>query len=171
MSWYLEQLSQAPSSLVIHGNFLSQADHEYLAGKRDRMTLVFCPRTYDRFNPGRYPLSGALGAGVRLAIATDSRATNPDLRLWDDARFVANHYSEASPESVLRMITLAPAEALQLEDRFGSIAAGKLAKLTVLDLASEGPLSNPFESLFRSRAELFPLPQFLKTRFAKSELE
>ena len=62
----------------------------------------------------RYPLAEMLAAGVRVAVGTDSRASNPDLSLLEELRHIARHHPTVPPDEVLRMGTLAGAEALGL---------------------------------------------------------
>jgi len=131
---YLELLASAHRALVIHGTFLNDSDWQLLASRRDRMSVVYCPRTHAYFRHGRYPLAEMLAAGVRVAIGTDSLATSPDLSLLAELRHIAREHRSVPPEEVLNLGTLAGAKALGLADRLGSIAKGKEASLVVADL-------------------------------------
>src|SRR6185295_17366822 len=86
---YLRMLAEAPSSLIIHGNYLDQEELEFIGAHRSRMSLVYCPRTHAYFFHSAYPLGQALSAGVRVALGTDSRASNPDLSLLGEMRHIA----------------------------------------------------------------------------------
>ena len=138
---YLELLAQSPRALVIHGNYLTEAEIDYAAQQQDRMSVVYCPRTHAYFGHPPYPLTRMLAAGVRVAIGTDSRASNPDLRLLDELRLIAKNFDSVSPEQILKLGTLNGAEALGLEREVGSIATGKLANLTAVrcDPAESSP--------------------------------
>jgi cytosine/adenosine deaminase-related metal-dependent hydrolase len=131
---YLEMLAGAHQALVIHGNFLADDDWNFLAARRDRMSVVYCPRTNSYFRHGRYPLPEMLAAGVRVAVGTDSLASNPDLSLLAELRHIAQAHPAVSPETILRLGTLHGAEALGLAERLGSIAPGKEASLIVAKL-------------------------------------
>ena len=137
---YLELLTAAPKSLVVHGNFLAHDELEFLAARRDSMSLVYCPRTHYYFHGGEHPLRAALATGVRVAVGTDSRASNPDLSVWEELRFVRQRYPELSDDAVLRMGTLDAAAALGIERDFGSITVGKRAALVVAEGNSDQPL-------------------------------
>jgi aminodeoxyfutalosine deaminase len=126
---YLQLLATAPRALVIHGNHLDRDEHAFLATHSDRMSLVYCPRTHAYFDHPPYPLAQLLNASVCVALGTDSRASNPDLSLLAEIRDVAQRHPEVRPESVLRMGTLAGAQALGREQACGSITPGKLANL------------------------------------------
>jgi cytosine/adenosine deaminase-related metal-dependent hydrolase len=130
---YLEMLDQACRSLVIHGNYLVRSDWEYLARRAATMAVVYCPRTHDFFQHARYPLNPMLRAGVRVVVGTDSRASNPDLNLLEDLRFVASS-SGVHPEVVLHMGTDWAAAALDCEKDAGTLMPGGPADLAVVGL-------------------------------------
>ncbi len=130
---YLQILAQAPRALVVHGNFLSQNEIHFVAARRDRMSIVYCPRTHAYFGHDEYPLQRMLDAGVTVSIGTDSRASNPDLSLLGELRYLARTYKDVSPEVILLLGTLNGAEALGIAGSVGSLAPGKLANLTAIE--------------------------------------
>jgi cytosine/adenosine deaminase-related metal-dependent hydrolase len=109
---YLEWLGEAHRALVIHGNFLQPEDWQFLAGRRERMTVVHCPRTHAFFGRGKFPLREMLDAGVRVAVGTDSRASNPDLSLWAELQHLFHNHPNVSGEEILELGTMHGAEAL-----------------------------------------------------------
>jgi cytosine/adenosine deaminase-related metal-dependent hydrolase len=131
---YLLILAEAPRSLIIHGNYLEDDELDFLATHRDRMSLVYCPRTHAYFAHDPYPLAAAIEHGVRVALGTDSRASNPDLDLFAEMQYVARAHTDVDPQEILRMGTLAGAEALGCDADFGSITPGKLANLVAFPL-------------------------------------
>lgn len=152
---FLQTLATAHRVLVVHGNYLREDEIALVAAHHDRMSLIYCPRTHTYFGHQPYPLSAMLAAGARVAIGTDSRATNPNLSLWEELRHIAAHHPRVSPETILRLGTLSGAEALGLADKFGSITSGKLARLAVVPLTSTS--GDPHELLFTSTASAKPL--------------
>jgi cytosine/adenosine deaminase-related metal-dependent hydrolase len=134
---YLRMLAEAPRSLVIHGNYLDGDERAFLAAHSDRMSLVYCPRTHAYFGHPPYPLAELLSAGVRVALGTDSRASNPDLDLLAEMRFVAQAQAGIDRQVILRMGTLSGAEALGRAEEVGSITPGKLANLVAIPLPPE----------------------------------
>jgi cytosine/adenosine deaminase-related metal-dependent hydrolase len=129
---YLRRLATAPRSLVIHGNYLAADEIEFIAQHRERMSVVFCPRTHAYFGHEPYPLAAMREAGVRVALGTDSRASNPDLSVLKEVRHVANSYAGVPPGDALRMATLEAAEALGLAQDRGSLTAGKRADIVAV---------------------------------------
>ncbi len=94
---YLRMLADAPRALVIHGNYLDDEELAFLGANRERMSLVYCPRTHAYFFHPPYPLGRALAAGVHVALGTDSRASNPDLSLLEEMRFVCAPILQLAP--------------------------------------------------------------------------
>jgi cytosine/adenosine deaminase-related metal-dependent hydrolase len=152
---YLQRLAKAHRVLVIHGNYLNRDEIQFLATHADRMSLVYCPRTHSFFGHEPYPLAEMLAAGVRVAVGTDSRASNPDLRILQELRHVAQMHPQVRPDEVLKLGTLSAAEALGIERDYGSITVGKRASLAVVPLA-DTPLS-PLDSILSSTASSSPL--------------
>jgi cytosine/adenosine deaminase-related metal-dependent hydrolase len=139
---YLRRLVKAPRALVIHGNYLA-ADEIALAGeRRETMSVVYCPRTQAYFGHPTYPLAAMRKAGVRIALGTDSRASNPDLDLLADLRFAAARFLEIDPAVWIQMATLDAARALGVGDAVGSLFPGKRADLAALPCSVDDPLES-----------------------------
>ena len=144
---YLRDMTRAPRALVIHGNYLSDEEAGLLAQHADRMALVYCPRTHAYFAHERYPLEERLAAGITMALGTDSRASNPDLNLWEEMRYVAANYPAIPPARVLELGTLGGAKALDMSTDRGTLEVNKRADLAVIALTQPGD-RDPHEQLF-----------------------
>lgn len=107
----IESLARAKSGLLIHGNQLNLRELDHLAG-RNQLTVVYCPRTHHFFQFDRHPVNEMLKRGIRVALGTDSRASNPDLDLWREVQFLLIHRSDLNPADVIRMSTQHGAQAL-----------------------------------------------------------
>jgi cytosine/adenosine deaminase-related metal-dependent hydrolase len=148
---YLKILAQSARALVIHGTYLDEEEISFLAAHAARMSVVYCPRTHERFKMAPYPLEKLLAAGVPVALGTDSRASNPDLNLFEEMRFVAAHYP-LDPQRLLRMATQDGAKALGLGEHYGSLVPGSAADLTIVRLPQIE--ADPFELLFDPRSHV-----------------
>ena len=130
---YLRAISEAPRALVIHGNYLDDEELNFLAAQRARMSLVYCPRTHDYFRHAPYHnLARLIERGINVCVGTDSRASNPDLALLNELRFVAERATNLPGESILNLGTSNAARALGLELVRGTIHVGAGADLLVL---------------------------------------
>lgn len=145
---YLRILAEAPRALVIHGNYLDSKELAFLAESRDRMALVYCPRTHDYFRHAPYPaLESLLQLGMLVCVATDSRASNPDLSLLNELRFVADRNPALSGEEVLQLGTWNPARALGREQECGRVAVEMPADFCVLQASALNP-TDPYELIW-----------------------
>lgn len=160
--WEPEGLAKSPADVVefchaavplvlAHGNFLDEA-----TALPPSATVVYCPRTHAAFGHPPHPLPELLERGVRVAVGTDSLASNPDLDLLEELRLVHRLYPELAGEDVLRLGTLSGAEALGWADAAGSLTPGKSADVAVVPL-DEGEWE-PHHLLFRSS---FPVARTL----------
>jgi aminodeoxyfutalosine deaminase len=144
---YLEQLARAPRALVIHGNYLDRVELDFLADRAATMAVVYCPRTHHFFGHSPYPLARMLAMNISMGLGTDSRASNPDLSLFEEMRFVSDHHREVKPSKILELGTIAGARALGLDAQMGTLEPGKLANLTVIQL-DDRVVTDAHESLF-----------------------
>ena len=132
---YLQLLSCAHRSLIIHGNYLDEEEIQYIGDNRRHMSVVYCPRTHAYFGHSRYPLSQMLDAGVNVALGTDSRASNPDLDLLSEMRYLVHEFPDLSSHAILRMGTINGALALGLDNVLGTLTPGKKASFIAVRLA------------------------------------
>src|SRR5207247_3350094 len=102
--------------LFIHGNYLDPR----LAFPRGA-SIIYCPRTHAYFGHPPHPYRQLLARGVRVALGTDSLASNPDLDVLAEARFLHHLHPDTPGAQLLHMATLAGAEALGWSDEVGSL--------------------------------------------------
>jgi cytosine/adenosine deaminase-related metal-dependent hydrolase len=134
---HLEVLALAPRCLVIHGNFLTSEDIDFIA-RNPHMTVVYCPRTHHWFGHRQYPLEQLLRSGVRVALGTDSRASNPDLDIWKEFQLVLEQFPEIPVESVLAMATRNGYEALGLQPEIQGFTEGAEFSAVAIEFQTDG---------------------------------
>jgi aminodeoxyfutalosine deaminase len=113
----------AHRALVVHGNYLGSEEIGYLAERAERMATVYCPRTHAFFNHPPHPVAELLSRGAAVALGTDSRASNPDLSIWNEVRWLLEQRPDLDVHKVLAMATLHGADAL-MRPGLGRIAPG-----------------------------------------------
>ena len=149
----LKTLSQAPQSLVIHGNYLTDDEIAFIASTSDSMSVVFCPRTHQYFGHADYPLRQLLGAGVQVAVGTDSRASNPDLNLFSELQNIHQRFPGLNPEQIIKLGTINGATALGVEQQLGTLTPGKQAAITVVRVPNAAPpTQSPYSWLLSETA-------------------
>jgi cytosine/adenosine deaminase-related metal-dependent hydrolase len=149
----LELTREAKPVLYVHCNYLPPD-----APISPHGTVVYCPRTHAAFGHPPHPFRDFLARGVRIALGTDSLASNPDLSVLNEMRFVHARYPELPGATLLRMGTLAGAEALGWADETGSLTPGKSADFAVVplpDAEADDPHRLLFESDFAVRETWF----------------
>lgn len=133
---WIRLLSQAPRGLVVHGNYLNDGELDEIA-RFTQLTLVYCPRTHAYFGHPPHPFQRLLDRGGRVALGTDSLGSNPDLSLWNEAIFVSRGNPDLSSDTILKMVTHWPAEALGIADVAGSLAVGREANFLAVAVTEE----------------------------------
>jgi cytosine/adenosine deaminase-related metal-dependent hydrolase len=123
--------SLAPA-LFIHANYLAPSTRMPRTS-----SIVFCPRTHAAFGHAPHPFREFLARGIRVALGTDSLASNPDLNVLAEARILHRHYPDVPGAMLLRMATLSGAEALGRHEETGSLTPGKSADLVVVPLPNK----------------------------------
>ena len=115
--WHPEGLSDSPASilaalkpsptrlvLLAHGNYLDlQTPH------LDAATVVYCPRTHAAFGHPPHPFRAMRARGVRVVLGTDSLASNPDLDVLAEVRFLHERHPDIPVIQLLQMATNAEA--------------------------------------------------------------
>jgi 5-methylthioadenosine/S-adenosylhomocysteine deaminase len=139
---YLDSLGVLDRAVAVH---LTQSGAEDLAPLAARAAgAVLCPRSNAYLRNGAPPVWRLREAGVRLALGTDSLASNHDLDLWEEARALHRLEQRLSAEDLVRMLTLGGAEVLGLAPQFGTLDPGSQADFA----AYRAPASaNPYANL------------------------
>lgn len=130
---WISRLARAPRGIVVHGTHLPDDETALarLARHRDRLAVVVCPRTTRALSGVLPPVAAFRAAGIRVAIGTDGRGSNPDLSVLAECRTLVDA-GLARPAEALAMATRDAAWALLLERTSGRIAIGRPADLVVL---------------------------------------
>jgi cytosine/adenosine deaminase-related metal-dependent hydrolase len=143
---YLEPLAGLDRGLIVHGNYLSDVDIAFLA-KHPQLSVVYCPRTHAYFGHANHPWPKLVEAGVRVGLGTDSRASNPDLSLWAEVKFLRRKHPDVPPSQWLQWATRDGAVALYGQDtKLGGLAIGDAACFSVVPLVNPGT-HDPYAAL------------------------
>jgi len=113
--------------LAVHGVQMSDADLARLAARG--VTLVTCPRSNAHTGAGTPPIARFYASGVRVAVGTDSLASTADLNLFSELAAMRKLAPSVPASQLLESATKHGADALGFEADFGTIEAGKRARL------------------------------------------
>jgi cytosine/adenosine deaminase-related metal-dependent hydrolase len=135
---YLEMLEGRRRVLVVHGNYLTDEELVYLSEFQHPdwsvMSVVYCPRTHAYFGHEEHRFREMLNMGINVCLGTDSRASNPDLSVYEEVKFLKRRYPDMDSRELIGMATWRGALALGLEKKLGTIEVGKQAKFAVVEL-------------------------------------
>jgi 5-methylthioadenosine/S-adenosylhomocysteine deaminase len=146
-----------PRLLAVHMTQLTDAEIETLA--HTSAHVMHCAESNLKLASGFCPVHKLIKAGVNVAIGTDGAASNNDLDMLGEmrtaallAKGVSSDATAVPAATALRMATLNGARALGLDGRIGSIATGKAADLTAIDLSSiaSQPIYDPISQIVYS---------------------
>ena len=139
-----------PGLIAVHAVHLNADELALLA--RHGCHVAHCPSSNLKLGSGIAPVAAMIEAGINVGLGTDGAASNNRLDLFAEMRLAAllakgaGHDATAVPAwQALEMATINGARALALDDRTGSISAGKYADLTAVDLSaiSTAPCYDP----------------------------
>ena len=146
--------------LLAHCVTVSDADIDLIAKSGSR--IAHCPKSNAKFGHGYAPFEKFVQAGIAVGLGSDSVASNNICDLLEEARFaafVARNHDERTrfitARDVLEAATLGGAKALGLDDKIGTLEAGKQADIAVVSLSglAQSPLNDVESALvFSSNA-------------------
>ncbi|GAA5507240.1 aminodeoxyfutalosine deaminase [Novipirellula caenicola] len=144
--WLIDLLAKVPHGLLVHGNDFQPSEIEQIA-KHPSLSVVYCPRTHHFFRYKPHPVGEMLARGIRVALGTDSRASNPDLNLWREVQFLLKHRPDIDPEKVLGMGTINGANAMG-RSKQGRLQPGSLPQFNLIPTTA-----NTLQGVYRDMAE------------------
>ena len=147
----------SPRLLCVHATQLTDDEIAMLA--ETGASVVHCPESNLKLASGFCPAGKLVKAGVNTALGTDGAASNNDLDMFSEMRTAAllakAVMGDASAMPVLQALqiaTLNGARALGMEDKIGSLTAGKFADIVAVDMRAINaiPVYNPLSHLVYS---------------------
>ena len=143
-----------PALIAVHAVHMTSAEIALLA--LHGCHVAHCPTSNLKLASGIAPVRAMLEAGINVGLGTDGAASNNRLDMFAEMRLAALLAKGSSGDATalpawqaLEMATINGARALALDDRLGSITAGKFADLTAVNLAQIdiGPCYDPLSQL------------------------
>lgn len=143
-----------PGLIGVHAVHLDEPEIALLA--ENNCTVAHCPTSNMKLASGVAPIAQLSKQGVRIGLGTDGAASNNRLDLFSEmrhagllAKVTSGDAAALNAHELLRMATLNGAAAVGLEDRIGSIEAGKAADLCAirLDTLETSPCFDPASHL------------------------
>lgn len=143
-----------PGLIGVHAVHLDEPEIALLA--ENNCAVAHCPTSNMKLASGTAPIAQLSRQGVRIGLGTDGAASNNRLDLFQEMRHAGLLAKVSSGDAavlnaheLLRMATLGGASAVGLDDRIGSIQAGKAADVCAirLDALETSPCFDPASHL------------------------
>jgi len=126
-------------TVAVHCNWVDEEEIKILADSGTKVSHN--PESSMKLAAGIAPIPQMMRAGITVGLGTDGCASNNDLDLFMEMDTTAKIHKVTSmnptvmdAKTVSKMATLDGAKVLGLEDRIGSIEAGKRADIIILDM-------------------------------------
>ncbi len=152
---YLEEwgVFDGGNILAVHCVQVDESDIDIL--KRHGVSIAHCPRCNAKLGMGIAPLSNFLVRDISVGIGTDSPASNNTMDVFDEMRIgllVQRGITKSvdfTAEDFVYMATLGGARAINMQDKIGSLEAGKEADVIVVDMSHSHqiPTGDPYSAL------------------------
>lgn len=127
---YLKLLLESYRVLIAHGNYLSVSQIDQMVPYRDRVAVVYCPRTHSHFRHQEHPAKILADWGIGLFLGTDSKYSNPDLSLFEEWKTACKKFPDLGARYWMAQCTICPAKFLGIDQQLGSIREGTESLLT-----------------------------------------
>lgn len=152
---YLERIGFLNNrTIAAHVVFANPNEIETL--KNRGVGVAHNPQSNMKLASGVAPVPQMLNANLRLGLGTDGAASNNDLNLWEEMDAAAKLHKVfsgdprvVSAEQAFMMATVGGARALHLENKIGSLEAGKRADIVIVDFDNlhQTPMYNVYSHL------------------------
>ena len=127
-------------TVLAHCVHTSENERKMLKEKDTR--IAHCPSANMKLGSGIAPIPQYLKEGISVTLGADGAPCNNNLSIFNEMRLASliqkpiHGAKVMDAKTIFRMATIGGAKALHLQDEVGSIEAGKIAYLVLLDLDS-----------------------------------
>ncbi len=135
---YAKNLSILDDNLLaVHLLYGNEDDFKVL--KNFNVKTCVCPRSNRNLHNKLPDLNKILEYNLSPALGTDSLASTDSLNIFDEMKFIADNYKNIPEHKIFEMATISGAKNLKIQNLFGSLEQGKIAKLLCIDICPTSP--------------------------------
>jgi len=118
-------LKNAEKILLVHNTFSDNSSISYVLKHFTCPYFVICPNSNLFIENALPPLNLLIARKAKICIGTDSLASNYSLSVFDEMKTILRYFPEIELKTMLEWATINGAEALNIQQKFGSFEAGK----------------------------------------------
>src|SRR5664280_714083 len=128
----LNEMTQSGNLILVHNTFADKTTIRLIKGRKN-LFWCLCPNSNIYIENIIAPLNLLIEEGCEIVIGTDSLASNTTLSILEELKTLQSDFPELVIGDMVRWATMNGAKALQEEEQFGSIEAGKKPGLLLLE--------------------------------------
>ncbi len=123
--------------LAVHLLYCKDKDFKVL--EHFNVNTCICPRSNLNLHNKLPDINKMLGYNLNPALGTDSLASTDSLSIFDEMKFILDNYKDIPEHKIFEMATINGAKSLKIENLFGTLAQGKIAKFLSIDICPTRP--------------------------------
>ena len=129
----LQVLKANTRLLLVHNTYTTAADIEVVNQVTTQAVWVLCPNSNLHITSSLPPADVLYKKDVKVALGTDSLASNMQLSVLEEIKTLSQHFPEIPLEVLLKWATSGGAAALNKAADFGTIAPGRKPGLVLIE--------------------------------------
>ena len=126
---FYEQISKV---LLVHNTFTDTEDLELISHLKNTIFFVLCPNANLYIEDCLPNIEQLRNTGHRIALGTDSLASNTKLSILEEMKTIQQHFPQISLQELIDWATINGATALGFDDQLGSLKKGKTPGLNLI---------------------------------------
>ena len=148
IGWCATRQSLPPFAILAHGNEVRESDMVYL--KEKQASIVHCPMAHRWFGRSPFPYAQYRAADIPVCLGTDSPGGSSNARfdLREEACDFLHNQPNVDYHEAWKMLTTAPAHALQMHSKLGRLTPGGWADWVAWRLPTD---QDPVEAVLLDR--------------------
>lgn len=127
------EMNNAKNILLVHNTFTKEEDVLFIKKQSSGSYFCICINANLYIENEVPPVNMFLKNNCKIVLGTDSLASNHSLNLLDEIKSIGKHFPEISLQQLLQFATINGANALQMNNRFGSFEKGKQPGILLID--------------------------------------
>jgi cytosine/adenosine deaminase-related metal-dependent hydrolase len=129
----LKNIDAKTKILLIHNIFTSEEDYDFAVSAMQNITWTICPKSNLYIENRLPPIEMLRKKNAKIAIGTDSLSSNTNLSLVDELITIGEKFENIPLNELLTWATLNGAQALGIDNNFGSLEKSKKPSMVLID--------------------------------------
>jgi len=139
----LEKITNGHSLILVHNVNTTRQDLEWIWSAKGLPDLFWClcPNANLYINDRLPDVAMLQDFNCKIVMGTDSLASNSQLNILEEIKTLQQYFPAIATEDLLKWSTMNGAEALRIENRYGSFEKGKTPGIVNIDGGKNGLLA------------------------------